>query len=289
MTTTVNLIGAGRVGRTLLRLLASRPEMRVQHVASGSLASARAAVREAGAGRAVGAIADMAAADVWFLTVPDARIAEVAAALAQGVAGTKENSRPCLAVHCSGYHPAAIMEPLAVKGWRLASAHPMQSFADPEGAAERFRDTWVALEGEAAARRALRPLLEALGARTFHIASESKVLYHAAAVFTSNFTTVLQALALDAWDAAGVPEDVARALNASLLASTLENIGRLGPAEALTGPAARGDRAVVRAEADALRAWQADAGEVYEILSAMAGRLKASGRTGPAGSVSTER
>ena len=115
--------------------------------------------------------------------------------------------------------------------------------------------------------------------KAFRIDSEAKSLYHAAAVVTNNFTTVLQAIALEAWKAAGAPTEVARDLNATLLQSTVENIGRLDPAEALTGPAARGDVAVVEAEVRDMTAWHPEAGRIYEVMSVLAARLKASGTT----------
>lgn len=273
MTMKVNLIGAGRVGRTLLRLMAGRPGIVVQHVGSARADSAATAVREIAAGEAVGGLPDMAPADIWFLTVPDSQIVHAAQALAD--TGTP----PAVGVHCSGFHAADVMAPLRDKGWHLASAHPMLSFADPEVSATRFPGTWVGIEGDADAVPMVTELFEVLGARTFPIASEAKVLYHAAAVVTNNFTTVLQAIALEAWDAAGVPAEVARQLNASLLKSTLENVERFGPAEALTGPAARGDREVVAAQGRAVAGWHPEAGEVYRLLSLMAERLKTTGTT----------
>lgn len=269
---TVNLIGAGRVGRTLLRLFADHPGVTLGHVASGRFESAAEAVREAGAGEAV-ALQEMAPADLWVLTVPDSAIGVVAAELAA------LDLPAAMAVHCSGYHAASVMEPLGARGWRLASAHPMMSFADPEVSAARFSGKYVGLEGDAEATGALERLFAGMGARCFAITSEGKALYHAAAVFTNNFTTVLQAVALEAWEKAGVPEGAARELNATLLASTVENLVRMGPAEALTGPAARGDRDVVEAQGAKVAEWHPEAGRLYDILSAMAARLKAEGRT----------
>lgn len=280
MTITVNLVGAGRVGRTFLRLLAERKDIEIGCVASSTQASASSAVAEVGTGRAVASISEMAPADVWFLTVPDSRIAEVAEKISQAIKLNIKKGIYPVAIHCSGYHAASVMMPLAALGWRLVSAHPMLSFADPEVSAERFPGTWCGVEGDESGVAEVEALLEKLKARPFRVSSEGKVLYHAAAVFTNNFTTVLQAIALEAWEAAGVPEEAARELNATLLKSTHENIERLGPAEALTGPAARGDADVVREQGRIVSEWDADAGQLYEILSQMAARLKATGRTG---------
>ena len=272
MTTTVNLVGTGRVGRTLLRLMAGCDGVIIGCVASRRIDSAVAAVQEAGAGISC-EIKDMAPADLWFLTVPDSKIEDAAAEIARCV------SSPSIAVHCSGFHQAEVMAPLRLAGWSLASAHPMLSFADPIVAAERFPGTWVGIEGDAEAVAVAAKVFEALGGRTFPIASDAKALYHAAAVITNNFTTVLQAVALEAWAKAGVPDDVARDLNATLLRSTLENIEKLGPAEALTGPAARGDREVVTEQGRQVSEWRPDVGRLYDVFSEMAVQLKSTGRT----------
>ena len=279
MSTTVNLIGAGKVGQTLLRCMARLPDVTIQDVASARHSSSVEAVEAVDQGHAVPALADMAAADVWFLTVPDTKIGEIAAELAETIGKKGKASRPQIAVHCSGYHAAEVMAPLRNLGWSLASAHPMLSFADPETAAGRFPGTWCGVEGDGPGVEAIENLLRMLGARPFPIASEAKALYHAAAVFTNNFTTVLQAIALEAWEAAGVPDDVARELNWTLLRSTVENIDRFGPQDALTGPAARGDREVVRDQGRSVSEWHDDAGKVYRDLSALAARLKTTGNT----------
>ena len=263
---TVNIIGAGRVGRTFLRLLGPQ----VQDIASATLASAETAVHETGQGHATD-LTQMRPADLWLLTVPDTQIASAAEALA------RMNVKPAIAVHCSGFHTAEMMSPLREKGWNLASAHPNLSFADPETAATRFPGTPCGIEGDPPAVEAVEALLTRLGAIPFRMASDQKALYHAAAVFSNNFATVLQAVARAAWKEAGVPDEIAARLNASLLNATAENVIRHGPAAALTGPAARGDVAVVEAQGAKVAEWNAEAGHLYRALSAMAARLKATG------------
>lgn len=267
MTTTLNIIGAGRVGQTMLRR-AHAAGLVVQDVASGSRASAEAAVTACGAGRAA-PLPAMRPADLWLIAVPDDRIAAAAAALAQ------TGAPPSLAVHFSGFHPAGIMAPLRDAGWRVTSLHPVMSFAEPQAAADAFPGALCGIEGDALPRVAA--FAETLGGVPFPIRSEAKALYHAAAVFSNNFATVLQAVALEAWREAGVPEDVARALQESLLRGALENVAALGPRDALTGPAARGDRAVLEAQGRAVADWRPEAGDLYALLSAMAERLKTTG------------
>ena len=64
-----------------------------------------------------------------------------------------------------------------------------------------------------------------------------------------------------------------------LVRAAVENWAALGPERALTGPIARGDEATVERQRAAFAAWDAQAARVYAELSAMAGRLKATGST----------
>ncbi|SFB12959.1 Predicted oxidoreductase, contains short-chain dehydrogenase (SDR) and DUF2520 domains [Poseidonocella pacifica] len=275
----VNVVGAGRVGRSFMTLLSDLPGHEVGDVLSSGFASAQAAVADAGAGRAVRALDEMTPADLWLLTVPDDRIAEVAISLAASSRFSGTGQCP-MAVHCSGFLSSNILAPLRDAGWSVGSCHPVRSFADPALAAQQFAGTFCGIEGDRPAVTAMSQLVSAVGGVPFDVGTESKALYHAAAVFSSNFTVVLQAMAQEAWRSAGVEAGIAEALSRSLLHSTTQNLNDLSPRDALTGPAARGDTAVLSQQAEVLEAWRAEAAEVYRGLSALAMRLKQDGTTG---------
>ena len=165
-------------------------------------------------------------------------------------------------------------------GWHTASAHCILSFACADAAIQQFPGTACALEGQALAVAALQRAFTAIQARCFEVQSKDKLLYHAAAVFATNFLPVIQSVAEDAWLASGVPADLLPGLRAALLNNAVANITRMGPAGALTGPAARGDVAAIAKQAEAVTQWDAQAGAAYEALSALALRLaKASTET----------
>jgi predicted short-subunit dehydrogenase-like oxidoreductase (DUF2520 family) len=278
---TLNIIGAGRVGQTLGRLWQQSDVFTVQDVLTNSSDSAQSACGLMGAGIPVTQMAQMRSADVWMLAVPDAQIALVAETLAahQPAAPT---SGPPIVFHCSGAQSSASLTLLAALGWHTASAHCILSFASAELAIQQFPGTACALEGDASAIAVLHSAFTAIHARCFEVASEDKLLYHAAAVFATNFLPVIQSVAEDAWLAAGVPEDLIPGLRSSLLNNAVANITRLGPAGALTGPAARGDVAAIAKQAEAVTQWDAKAGAAYEALSALALRLaKAKTETSP--------
>ena len=268
---TLNLIGCGRVGQTLARLWRLRNALAVQDIITTRLDHAQAAVIQLGAGRAVGELAAMRTAPLWMLAVPDAQLPAVALALAQ----QQRHAPPALAFHCSGALDSQVLAPLKQAGWQVASAHCILSFASVDAAISQFPGTPCALEGDAVAVTTLRPLFSAIGAQCFDVASADKLRYHAAAVFATNFLPVLQTVAEDLWLSSGVPPALMAGLRASLLRNSVDNITRLGPQAALTGPAARGDTAAIARQAQALQAYDPQVGAAYEALSALALRIAA--------------
>ena len=108
------------------------------------------------------------------------------------------------------------------------------------------------------------------------IDASAKTVYHAAAVFASNYLVTVLDAALRAYQAAGIPEAVARELARPLAQESLSNVFRMGAADALSGPIARGDFATVQRQQAAVSAWDAEAGALYAALvpptAALAGR-----------------
>lgn len=258
----LNLVGAGHVGRTLGRLFAARGVFDVQDVVTRSAASARDAVAFIGAGRALADIAALHPATVWMLAVADDAIGPVAEQLAQSapMAGA-------VVFHCSGAKASGELAALRRAGALVASVHPVRSFADPETVAAAFDGTFCGVEGDEAALATLLPAFEAIGARPVRIDAAAKTVYHAAAVFASNYLVTVMDAALRAYEAAGIPADVARELARPLATETLANVLRLGPEAALSGPIARGDAATVARQHAAVAAWDAPAGALYDALA----------------------
>ncbi|TAH13497.1 MAG: DUF2520 domain-containing protein [Curvibacter sp.] len=271
---TISLLGAGRVGRTLATLWRQHGVFQIQDVQTSRMASAQDACNAIGAGTAVARPETMRPADVWMIAVPDIHIAEVAAKLAQA---RPESPTPPIVFHCSGALNASALQPLASLGWRTASAHCILSFANVEAAVQQFAGTACALEGDMMACNALDLAFGAIGAQCFRVAGEDKILYHAGAVFATNFLPVIQSVAEAAWARSGVPEGLLPQLRANLLRNAVDNITLLGPAGALTGPAARGDTAAIARQAAVVEAWDSLSGDAYRSLSALALRLARGG------------
>ena len=270
---TLNILGCGRVGSTLGYLWREQGVFLVQDVHNTSAASAHQAVQFMGAGRPVQRLGDMRPADVWMVAVPDGQITSMAGQLAQHLDGAKST----IVFHCSGALASEVMAPLRARACELASAHCILSFSAPSSAVTQFAGTPCALEGDVFATQTLQSAFEAIGANCFDLAAKDKVLYHAAAVFATNFLPVLQVVASDLWQSTGMPQALIAPLNASLLQKAVQNIAAQGAAKALTGPAARGDTELVALQGKAVADWNAHAGAAYMALSQLASQIAKDG------------
>lgn len=257
----LTIVGAGHVGRVLGRLFHAGGAFVLQDVLARSVASAQRGVAFAGAGTAVGAYAALRPADVYLLAVSDDQIVPACAALAASVP-----LQGAIVFHCSGALASGALEAARLAGAHVASAHPVRSFADPEAVAAQFAGTFFGIEGDDVAVTTLTAALNAIGARPVPIDAAAKTVYHAAAVFASNYLVTVLDAALRAYQAAGIPEDVARELARPLAQESLANVFRMGPAAALSGPIARGDYATVARQQAAVSAWDEATGALYAAL-----------------------
>lgn len=266
VTNLLNIIGPGRVGRTLGALLQRGGLCAVQDVLSAEIATAESAVTFIAGGRAVRVLRDMRPARLWLLTPPDAAIASVAMALA----ATAQVRRGDVVFHCGGSQPSSLLAPLAATGALIASVHPLKSFADPAAAVQTFRGTYCAAEGDAAALAVLTPLFEQLGAQVAVIDPAGKTLYHAASVLVCNDLTALMEAGLRAYQQAGIERDTAQKMMEPLVRETLDNVFTLGTTRALTGPVARGDADVLARQLAALNTLDPRIADAYRALNRIA-------------------
>ena len=196
---------------------------------------------------------------VIILAVRDDALRPLAGALAAASAIGSEQ----VVLHLSGVHGQEALGPLVGSRAALGSLHPLQTISEPERAAERLKGAWAAVEGMPRAVAAAERLAQDVGLRPFRIASQAKPMYHAGAVFASNYFVVVEAVAQRLLRHAGLTDAEAWQALRPLVEGTLENLGRLGPVGALTGPVARGDEATIRRHVEALTR---DDATLYRVL-----------------------
>ena len=195
-----------------------------------------------------------AGAEVVLLCVPDGSIAAAAATVAPG---------PLLG-HCSG------ATGLDVLGDRERfSLHPLMSV--PAGSRPAvLRGAGAAVDGSSP--RALgtaRALAEALGMRAARVEPEDRVAYHAAGAIAANFLVALEAFA----ERLALTAGVTREQLAPLVLATARQWAELGPRDALTGPIARGDEAIVARHRAAVAERTPDMLALWDALAETTRRL----------------
>jgi predicted short-subunit dehydrogenase-like oxidoreductase (DUF2520 family) len=178
-------------------------------------------------------------AEVVLLCVPDSEIANSAAALDARFVG-----------HVSGATPLDALAPARPPARQLFALHPLQTITDGDA---DFAGCGCAISGSTpAALELARGLAMAVDMQPFEIDDSARSAYHAAASIASNFVVTLEWMAERIAAAAGIEAADARRMLAPLVRQTVGNWETLGPAEALTGPIARGDELTVQRQRKAI-------------------------------------
>lgn len=246
---TINFIGAGKLGKTLARLIQLNNAGTIQGICNRSFESAVSAVDFIGAGTAYHGISDLPAADLTFITTPD----ELIKTCCEILANSKHLKPASLVIHCSGSLSSEILASAKSKDCKLASIHPMRSFADPEISVREYQGTFCAFEGDLAALNTVSELFTKIGSIVYSIQSDKKDLYHAAAVFASNYLLSLFQKSLYCLEQAGVDSDIAVDIIQNLMQGTLNNLKITRSTEqALTGPIKRGELSIIAKHINAL-------------------------------------
>ncbi len=276
----ISIVGAGRLGTALGGALRDAGHA-IEVVVAAHPASARRAAKAIGKG-ALAATAGqlqnpesdahqkLARSELVIIATPDAAIHSVADDLADALTnrGPKLKKVARTALHTSGAMSAQVLGPLRDYGFAVGSFHPLVSVAGENSNTELFRDVYFCVEGEVRAVRLARMLVTQLGGRSFTIGPEFKPLYHASAVMASGHVTALFDLAVTMLRECGLSTAEAQRVLRPLLSSAAKNLQKKTPAEALTGPYARGDLETVREHLNSLNvAALEDASEVYRILA----------------------
>jgi predicted short-subunit dehydrogenase-like oxidoreductase (DUF2520 family) len=231
----VRVIGGGRAGRSLATALGAAGWDVVGVLGRGDdVAGAAAGV------------------DLLVVATPDDSIAAVAAAV--------EPVPATVVAHLAGSLGLDVLAPHA----RRAAIHPLVALPDAEVGARRLVGAWYAVAGDPIAG----DVVATLEGRSFAVADADRAVYHAAAAVASNHSVVLLGQVERLARRAGIPFDA----YLDLVRATVENVAELGPAAALTGPAARGDEVTLARHVEAL---PPEERALYQAMADEARRLAA--------------
>lgn len=230
----VALFGAGRVATAVATLLQRRGHSIVGVASPNERSAHRASTR---LGAPVRAPAELEGADMVLIGAPHSALVDAVQHLRDATAGA-------VVVHFAG---SAGVAPLS--GARHAAAacalHPVQACPDVDTAIRRLPGAAWGVTCSDHARRWAHALISGdLQGSPVDVAEEDRVLWHAAAVTTSNGISALMATGESLLSSIGVasPVDVLGPIASGTVANARE-VG--GGAPALTGPVVRGEDDVI--------------------------------------------
>ncbi len=229
------MVGAGNLGTALTLALQQAGYSIEAVIAHAGGASLKRAQRLAGqvAARAATNLSVVRAQLIWFC-VPDAAIATAARRLAE-----KIEWKGRVALHSSGALSSDELGVLRRRGASVASVHPLMTFV--RGSRGSLAGVPFALEGDPAALRVARCVVEAVGGHAYPIRKQDKAAYHAWGTFASPLFTALLATMEQVAILAGVNRKAAKQRMIPILQQTLANYAAFGAAGAFSGPIVRGD------------------------------------------------
>lgn len=186
--------------------------------------------------------------DVVVLAVPDDAIAPVAQAIDPG---------PAVVMHIAGSRTLEVLAPHQ----RVASLHPLISMPNPTVGATRLTDDCrFAVAGHGIAT----DMVTALGGQAFLVGDSDRMAYHAGAAIASNHGVALWAQVERVAAKARIPAEAYW----QLMRTSIENAVASSAAEAITGPASRGDWETVRSHLEAIGEDEHDLYRVWAIEAA---------------------
>ena len=242
--TTFSLIGCGKVGTSIARRLVKKG-CRVQFIYNRTPEKAVQLSREIG-GTAVKELSAIRSEENWILiSVSDDQVSDVSKELGETNA---------LVTHTSG-----VLPPDVISQYKNGYFYPLQSFSP--GRSPNWSDIPLFVEASSTKDlNFLREMAQRIGGSVHQIDVDQKRYLHLAAVFTNNFTNHMLVLA----ERIAEEKQLDFSIFHALLRETVDKAIALGPKEAQTGPAVRGDQKTIDRHKSLL---PEDLKDIYNVIT----------------------
>lgn len=204
-------------------------------------------------------------AEVVIITTPDGEIEEVSRRISEECA--HENLASKKFVHMSGALPLGVLSAVRNLGAEIFCVHPIQTFADWESAVRSLPGSTFGVTCDEEGWEWAKGFVSRLGGRAERLSDEDKVKYHLACVFACNFPVILFHMAECLFEEVGFSVADRKSLYMPMVRTTIDNVERLGPAAALTGPLRRGDVETVKVHLRELESYSEEVLATYHSIS----------------------
>jgi predicted short-subunit dehydrogenase-like oxidoreductase (DUF2520 family) len=240
----IAIIGAGKIAYSLSSAL-KKSGYDIQVVISKRLSSAKSLANKFSIPQYSNSLKKIPdEVDVLLLTVPDGEIKKVADSLSI----LKKDFKNCICIHFSGVENISALKSLQRKGCSTGSLHIIRPF--PSKNIVDIRNSPASIETESRqAKTFLLHMCRQLKLKPHFISSDEKVFHHIAAVHSSNF---LVGNMFNAFSLISTKSKYPKSILRKTSQSALDNVFKLSPAKALSGPIDRGDIHTIRKHLDAL-------------------------------------
>lgn len=227
----IAFIGAGNVAGSLVPAIAGLPGVELVQIAARSVESARSLADSIPGCTAVEISGLTSDADIYILSVTDSALYALASQL--------KPVTEAIWLHTSGSVPAEVLAPLSPKYGVL---YPLQTFT--RGRRLDMKQIPIFVEGsDGNVTSQVENLAAELSDTVRRADSDIRKRMHVAAVFGCNFVTHM----LDIADTLLRRDGLDLSLLTPLIRETMRKTEEIGPHAAQTGPARRGDTAVIEA------------------------------------------
>lgn len=162
-------------------------------------------------------------------------------------------------IHTSGSQPIKLLEFAATTN--LGVLYPLQTFTKPQKVDFKNIPLFIETHNEET-EKVLMQLARAIGKDVFKIGSEERKALHVAAVFASNFTNHMLTVSKEIMQQNSLDFDWLK----PLITETINKSLYLGPDNAQTGPAKRGDLDILDTHLEFL-SQQPSIAEIYKVIS----------------------
>ncbi len=263
---TVTVIGAGAVGKSLVKALRNQGFSDCRLVGRGSSPDRRFAHQ-----LRIEYYSDLSKIiqnnGIILITVQDLQIHTVI----EELTGFALPWKRLTVFHTSGVLGPEPLRPLARRGAAIAAWHPYQTFPKKSSAVPLPGVTF-GITGNPPGEAAAVKLTRILGGQPIRIPARKRVLYHASAVFACGFVAANLQVAIKLLQECGLSEQPARQAALVIARQTAANVETLGADRAVTGPAVRADRETMRKHVQEIKKFDPQLAAVYREFSQLIGK-----------------
>ncbi len=181
----------------------------------------------------------------------------------RGLAAMNGAERPCSTP--AGRWTTSALRALAEAGAATGTIHPMQTFSGQS--TPDLAGTVFGIDGSPAAQKVARKMIRQMGGVAVRLSGANKAAYHAAGTFACAHVLALMEAATRLLMSQGFKRRQATRALLTLTRQTLDNLERIGPRAAWTGPLTRGDFTTVKRHVDALSDFPPEYLDAYKALS----------------------